>query len=67
MCIAFDGVRGTGNCFGLLDAGEVVFKLDDDVPEDTLCSEVIRPTASPLAVGNGGGSGEIDTVVMEAE
>ena len=30
MYMAFEGVRGTGGCFGLLDAGEVVFVLEED-------------------------------------
>ena len=67
MCIAFDGVRGTGGCFGLLDEGEVVFTFSDDFSEEALCSDVIRPTASPLAVGNGGGNGDTDKVDIEAE
>lgn len=67
ICIAFDGVRGTGGALGLLDTGEVVFVLEDDCPEDALYSEFIRPTASPLVVGNGGGNGDIDTADIEAE
>ena len=64
--MAFEGVRGTGGCFGLLDAGEVVFALKDNCSE-ALCSNAIRPTASPLTVGNGGGNGDIDKVDIEAE
>ena len=60
MCIAFDGVRGTGEGFAFLAPGDVLFVLGDDCPEEALYSDATRPTASPLTVDSGGGNGDID-------
>ena len=67
MCIAFEGVRGTGGGLGLLEAGEEASLVDGDCPEEALYSAAIRPTASPLAVANGGGNGDIDKLDIDVE
>ena len=68
--IELEGVVGIGGTLGLLPAGEAVFTLlplGVDGAGEPLNSDVILLTASGFAVDNGGGNGDIETAVMEAE
>ena len=66
ICIEFEGVAGTGGSLGLFDV--VVGCVPDGdrfgVPRR---SPAILLTASGFPVGIGGGKGEIEIVVMDAE
>lgn len=62
-----DGVVGTAGCLGVLGEGDAVFVADGDRLGETCCTDVSRLTASVLDVEMGGGKGDIDTAVIDAE
>ena len=64
----FEGVAGTGGCCrGLFAAGEPVLTVGGARAGEALGSAVKRLTPSGFPDGKGGGKGEIETAVMEAE
>ena len=68
--IEFEGVVGIDTGLGLLPAGEPVFPLLPPGVEgagEPLNSEAILFTTSGFAVCKGGGNGEIEMAVIEAE
>lgn len=64
MCIEFEGIFGTGGCSARPD-GEGF--RGDCLGELSCCSDTILFTASGLAEGSGGGNGDTDIVVTDAE
>ena len=66
MYIELDGVAGTGGSLGLFD-GEVEFVPETDRFGVPRCSFETLLTASCFPVGIGGGNGDIEIAVMEAE
>lgn len=64
--IVFEGVAGTGGSLGLFDGVEGCV-LEGNRLGVPRCSPVILLTASGFPVGMGGGKGEIEIDVMEAE
>lgn len=66
ICIEFEGVAGTGGSLGLLD-GVVACAPEGDRVGVPRCSPAILLTASGFPVGIGGGKGEIEIAVMDAE
>lgn len=66
MCIEFEGVAGTGGSLGLFD-GVLGLMPDGDRFGVPRCSPVILLTASGFPVGIGGGKGDIEIAVTEAE
>lgn len=67
MWIALDAAAGTEAGFGLLGPGEVVEEAVSDCAGDLWCCDVILSSAFALAMGKGGGNGDIEIAVMEAE
>ena len=68
ICMAFEGVRGTGGCFGL-PRGDCCWalRLAAELAGELLCSVVILLTASTFEAGSGGGNGEMERADMDAE
>lgn len=63
-----EGIAGTGGCCrGLLAAGDAALADDAVRAGEPLGSAVRRLTPSGFPDGKGGGNGEIETAVMEAE
>ena len=67
ICIAFDGVAGTWGCCGLLPAGDVETREDGERAGEARTSEEILLMASGFAIGRGGGLGDTETAVTDAE
>jgi hypothetical protein len=64
--MAFEGIFGTGACFFPFDDAEP-FVDAVGLGEALCCSDTSRLTASGLAAGRGGGNGDTETQVIEAE
>lgn len=67
MWMALDAEAGTGAGFGLRGPGEVVDEAASDWAGDLGCCDVILSTALDLATGKGGGNGDMEIAVMDAE
>jgi hypothetical protein len=67
MWIALEAVGGTGAGFGLRGPGEVVEEAASDCAGDLWCCDVILSNAFALPTGKGGGNGDIEIAVMDAE
>lgn len=67
MCIEFDGVAGTGGCLGLFGDEAFGELLIEERPGESRRSEATLFKASGRATGSGGGLGEIETIVIDAE
>jgi len=67
MWMALDAVAGTGAGFGLRGPGEVCDEAASDCAGDLWCCDAIRSSAFALAIGKGGGNGDIEIAVMDAE
>ena len=67
MCMVFDGVTGTCDCFKFFDAGDFNEDVVGERAGESGRSELNLLTASGLADGRGGGQGEMEAAVTEAE
>ena len=56
----FEGVRGTGCCWGVLEAGDPLLCFGVEGLGDPLCSEATLFTASNFVAANGGGKGDME-------